>query len=447
MKDIERVQEIPGLEDDVRGIFNRLKALLSLAEAGQPLQDDDQDLIWVYEKLRSFKVRAAKLENKDSNRKQLLQNWYWNFDLNRIGPATADLDHDPRDAYAAFQLFEPQGLGGAPHREDTKVPDERAVEWHSVADLLRSGPEDRQFVIEYDDGESDGTYNLRFGDGTHGMAPWPGTHFKAAYREGGGVAGNVGIDAIRSVVGPNGPVSSIDLVSNPFPARGGVDPEPTADARFKAPQHFRAELRRAITADDYALLATKDERVHNATATMCWTGTCYEVQVALDIYAFALQNADDPIQEETIIRHEVNSMLERYRSIGHDVLVVHTRYVPLQLELDICVKPHAQQGNVRRLVREVLGNRALSNGRMGYFHPDRLTFGQSIDGSSIIAEVQRVPDVDAVRLVVLRRLFGPEHVGPLGGTLSILPYEIARLDNDKSFPENGRLVLNLRGGR
>jgi hypothetical protein len=36
---------------------------------------------------------------------------------------------------------------------------------------------------------------------------------------------------------------------------------------------------------------------------------------------------------------------------------------------------------------------------------------------------------------------------PDNAVLELGPLEIARLDNDPNFPENGRLVLNVRGGR
>jgi hypothetical protein len=36
---------------------------------------------------------------------------------------------------------------------------------------------------------------------------------------------------------------------------------------------------------------------------------------------------------------------------------------------------------------------------------------------------------------------------PPHSVLTLGPFQIARLDNDPNFPENGRMVLNLRGGR
>lgn len=422
------------LEARVLLVFIRANALLSRAESGLAISANDADVRAIQSQLEEFKTFVTEFESNIE--RKLSEEWNWDFNLNLIGPAAADLEQDPQLAVTAFQLVE---------RVERKG--ERKKRWKSVRNLLHSGPEDRQFVLELDDGSEEGAYSLRFGDGNHGAAPWSGTAFECTFREGGGTAGNVGVDAIDAVTGDQGTPAGVEEVRNYFPAHGGVDPERTSDARFKAPQHFRSKLVRAVTAEDYARLAMLDERVNRAIADMCWTGTGYEVRVALDLYAYALQGADNPIQEEALIRHEVNQMLERYRCIGHEVLVVPTRYVPLLLELNICVKSHVQQGVARRAVRESLSNRKLSGGLAGYFHPDQLTFGQSINASSIVAQIQRVDGIDAVQLVELRRLFGPERVDVRGGTLFISPQEIARLDNDRAFPENGRLILNMRGGR
>ena len=64
--------------------------------------------------------------------------------------------------------------------------------------------------------------------------------------------------------------------------------------------------------------------------------------------------------------------------------------------------------------------------------------------------------MDAVRLLKLRRLDynPPSHLVhrpgdawvPASGVLPMASMEIAQLDNDPSFPENGKLELILRGG-
>ena len=64
-----------------------------------------------------------------------------------------------------------------------------------------------------------------------------------------------------------------------------------------------------------------------------------------------------------------------------------------------------------------------------------------------MAEIQAIDGVESVRVAKLERLFE----GPRGelekGVLETGPFEIARLDNDPSLPENGLLTIEMRGGR
>src|SRR5262249_47974741 len=69
--------------------------------------------------------------------------------------------------------------------------------WTPAPDLLGSGPDDTEFVVEV---ETDGTAYLRFGNDESGMRPEEGTRFLATYRIGNGVEGNVGSDTIAHLV-------------------------------------------------------------------------------------------------------------------------------------------------------------------------------------------------------------------------------------------------------
>jgi hypothetical protein len=103
----------------------------------------------------------------------------------------------------------------------------------------------------------------------------------------------------------------------------------------------------------------------------------------------------------------------------------------------------------------VFSNRILPNGRRGFFHPDNLSFGDSIYLSRLIAAAQSVEGVESVRVTKLQRLgvtklqllFEEAKKGIEEGVLLIEPFEVARLDNDPNFPEHGTLVLDVRGGR
>jgi len=89
----------------------------------------------------------------------------------------------------------------------------------------------------------------------------------------------------------------------------------------------------------------------------------------------------------------------------------------------------------------------LPDGRLGFFHPDNLTFGEGIYLSKLVAAAQAVTGVESVKVNKLQRLYEPPNSEIENGVLPLGPLEVARLDNDPSFPENGRLILDVRGGR
>jgi hypothetical protein len=311
--------------------------------------------------------------------------------------------------------------------------------WSARGDLLESGPDDLHFVAEVDD---DGRAHLRFGNGDLGLAPPAGTAFQAVYRVGNGRAGNVGAEAVRHLVLRNPPHSGAILrPRNPLPARGGTDPEPLADVRLLAPHAFRQELRRAVVAEDYARLVERDfaGRVQRAAATLRWTGSWTEVLVAVDPLS---SEGDVP----RLLR-EIGQALQRYRRIGHDVVVKRAVAVPLDVELSVCVLPHYLRGHVEAALLDALGNRALPDGRRGLFHPDNLTFGQGIALSRLVAAAQAVTGVERVEVTRLERLYEGPNGEIVAGFLPIGPLEIARLDNDPRFPGNGQLRLTMGGGR
>ena len=115
------------------------------------------------------------------------------------------------------------------------------------------------FLAEVD---NDGTAYLRFGDNDHGRRPDPGATFTATYRVGNGVAGNVGADSLKHIVIDDTRITS---VRNPIAAQGGVAPESIEDVRQRAPYAFRTQ-ERAVTANDYALMAQRDPEVQRAAA-------------------------------------------------------------------------------------------------------------------------------------------------------------------------------------
>jgi predicted phage baseplate assembly protein len=308
--------------------------------------------------------------------------------------------------------------------------------WVVQRDLLGSQSQDPHFVVEID---NDGGAHLRFGDGELGRKPEAGTEFRETYRVGNGPSGNVGADTITHVV-LRSRLSGVWLRScNPLPAQGGTAPEPLTDAKLFAPHAFRTELRRAVTADDYARLAERHRKVERAAAALRWTGSWYEVLVAVD--------PRGEVEAGNELLDEIQNCLYPYRRIGHDLAVARAEYVPLEVAIEVCVRPDFVRGHVKAALLDTFSNRTLVDGHRGFFHPDNLSFGDDVFLSKLVAAAQAVTGVESVRVTQLERL----GEGPNGeienGVLPLGPLEIARLDNDPDFPENGRLRLEMRGER
>ena len=142
--------------------------------------------------------------------------------------------------------------------------------------------------------------------------------------------------------------------------------------------------------------------------------------------------------------------LFKYRRIGHDLAVSQADYVPILLKIEVCVAPHVARATLKAQLLARFGNRRLADGQSGFFHPDNFTFGQGVAISRLIGTGMAASGVQTLRVLQLIRA---EHKGlpgvpdvPADGLLPMGANEIAQLDNDPDFPENGKLELILRGG-
>ncbi|HUP10188.1 MAG TPA: putative baseplate assembly protein [Caldimonas sp.] len=326
-------------------------------------------------------------------------------------------------------------LAIAPHDATPRIAlvDDASIPWTAQRDLIDSDDTATDFVVEVEDS---GRARLRFGDDANGKRPDPGTSFKATYRIGNGTAGNVGADTIAHIVSHTNGVFT--ALRNPLPAAGGVEPEDIAAARRDAPQAFRTQ-ERAVTPADYAAAAERRPDVQHAAATFRWTGSWYTVFVTADRFG----GGDVDAGFKTRLRRH----LERFRMAGYDLDVDAPRYVPLDVALHVCVKPDYFRADVLHAVQLVLSSEVLADGTLGVFHPDNFTFAQDVYLSRIVAAAQSVEGVDAVRAQVFQRLIHPDPTTLDTGVIAIGAPEIAQLANNPNFPERGRLVLQVGGGK
>lgn len=309
------------------------------------------------------------------------------------------------------------------------------MNWRPQPDLLGSGPDDAQFVVEID---TNGTAQLRFGDGTNGKQPVAGDDFKAIYRVGNGTAGNVGANCLINCSAPVAASATIQTCTNPIAATGGLDPETAAQIRRRAPQAFMTQ-ERAITMQDYVSAVELNPQIEDAAAQPRWTGSWYTIFIAAE------PQANGPLSKA--LRRSLTKTVNAYRLAGQAAYIEPPQYVPLSITLTVCVDPDSFAADVRVALVQVLGSCKLPNGMPAYFAPQNFELGEPVYLSPLYAAARTVPGVTRVTATVFEPQGQNTQTYIQQGYIPMGPFQVARLDNDASLPGNGILSLTMLGGR
>jgi hypothetical protein len=206
--------------------------------------------------------------------------------------------------------------------------------WAPVADLARSGPTDRVFVVDREAGV------LHFGDGLTGRVPRLAGPIVAEidYSVGGGVAGNLGAGLSFGGTTPSF-AGAVNLVA----AVGGVEAESTAEAEARTTAEQLAPTR-AVTAADHETLAltTPGVALARAHAAVGFLGSypCVPVAGATTVFivpdvprgpaANAMAAGDEifvaaPRPDPGALT-TVATRLDQRRLVTHEVCVAPPRY-------------------------------------------------------------------------------------------------------------------------
>jgi hypothetical protein len=347
------------------------------------------------------------------SRKDVTQRVPYNHSLAVQRPALAALQQDSRFALPDIKL-----RGGG----ETWIPQR---------DLLNSDRFSTEFVVEV---ENDAIAYLRFGDDIHGREPASGVRLLATYRIGSGSSGNLGADSLHHIVSSD---DGVMTVRNPMPAQGGAEPEPMEQVRLYAPQAFRSQ-ERAVTAQDYALMAQRHPDIQRAASTLRWTGSWKTVFITVD------RKGGRPVSPEFEV--ELRLFLEQYRLAGHDLEIEAPHYVPLDIAMKVCLRPGYSKSAVKQSLLEVFSTADQPGSQRGFFHPDNITFGQTIYLSQLIARAMNVTGVEWVEVFRFQRWGESPHGELDNGYIALGRLEIARLDNDPNAPENGRIEFIMESG-
>ena len=196
---------------------------------------------------------------------------------------------------------------------------------------------------------------------------------------------------------------------------------------------------RAVTMADYVRVTKMNAQVKDAVATLRWTGSWYTTFITAEP-----QGAGNLTPA---LRRELACNINRYRLAGQDIELENPQYISLDIELAVCVDPSYFRSDVEKALLQVLGCRMLPDGQKGLFYPGNFTFGQTVYLSPIYAAARRVAGVASVRATVFEPQGVPTQVYLQKGEIPLGPFQIARLENDPSQPDHGRLTLALEGGK
>ena len=293
------------------------------------------------------------------------------------------------------------------------------------------------------DYDGDGGTTIRFGDGTFGMPPLPGTVFSVLYRVGGGSVGNVPAGAIVNVAPGQAQGSLISACTNPFPATGGADAETTAQVRNRAPQKFRAEPLRTVLASDYVAAAQSLPWVRQAVTAFRWTGS-WLTAVTQRRSRPGLRSRRSPSSGRSpscSIRGgwPATRATSCRRATSRSICRSRSAHSPAYSGTDVAAAVLAR-----------LQPGSLPGGAVGFFDHSRWSFGEPLESSALLAAVQSSAGVDGVRRVRYRArgvLRGGVQLewAPLPETLTFAPDQILRVDNDPGRPEAGLLRVTVEG--
>jgi hypothetical protein len=150
---------------------------------------------------------------------------------------------------------------------------------------------------------------------------------------------------------------------------------------------------------------------------------------------------------DTAFETELRRHVEPFRMAGYDLEVDAPHFVPLEVALHVCVEPDYFRAHVKAAALDVLSSGVRPDGTLGFFHPDRFSFGQPVFLSAIVAATQAVPGVQSVIPITFQRQHDDASSALAAGELTMSRLEIARLDNNPTFPDRGILVVTTGGGK
>lgn len=288
--------------------------------------------------------------------------------------------------------------------------------WQHVDDFLASGPEDKHFVLNATRGE------ITFGNGERGLIPPADTEIIARlYRHGGGNAGNVGFGTEWN---PATTLTGTDKAIAERPATGGRDEQKVEELTDIAPRIMRSRDR-AITADDFAALASQAGEVRKATAIPLAHPDHPGVEISGAVTVVIVPDADigDPSPKPSAdLIARLCQFLDARRLLTTELYVKGPEYKQIKVEARVEANPYAAFDTVALNVISAINTfldplgRSFADNAATSGEPTTSTppatggweFGRDLFPTNLYSVILRVEDVVAVPFLEIR-VDGQQH--------------------------------------
>lgn len=304
------------------------------------------------------------------------------------------------------------------------------LKWESVQHLVDYAPSSLVYSLYTDE---DNNVYISFGDGISGYIPTKYAEVRAKYIVGGGTDGNISTDEQTGYIHdfyhlPGLTQSEKDailasvIVTQPYPAIGGSDPETTEQIRVAAPYSLRAN-NRAVTLQDYSDLALAVSGVGKANAAAeIWTSvTVYIAPSRTGETELAPGYDGDPLavtSELTQLKEDVLAALSPKILLGTTVTVGDPVYVDVVLGITFTKFPQYTAIEVENALKAQVVN---------IFSYNNMNFESLIYPQDIEYYLSQVPGVQNVRVTQVHR---EGDTGVL--TLEGLPNELFRFTEENT---------------
>lgn len=252
--------------------------------------------------------------------------------------------------------------------------------------------------------------------------------FYAIYRVGNGNIGNVGPNTIAQVVLDGyANITIFSNIKNIIGPVGGTEPEDMEVVRQIAPCTINNQ-ERAVTSQDFQDIVMRFPGICKAFATFAWTGSWYIVQIAYDT-----------TYGKPIDKNKISKYLDKYKLAGYEVEISHVKYIPIYIQMVIYLNPGQIQQVIEKKLNNVFSNQINDDGTNGFFYPGNFNFGTPVILSQVYKSVKDVYGVSWCKVTQFRRWAENPNNELDNGIIKMSYFEIARLDNDPVYPENGKI--------